>query len=489
MRLALGIAPIVALLVGAPAPAAAKGSNRVAWIGIARGPLSPQRAATLEALILDEIDGYDSFRVVDAGGNALDDRVLAAEASRVAKLIDEGVDHLLNFRHKKATIKLEQAIEVFETRLTPLRDHELLHEALLAKAEALLQGGKNTAALETLKTLAALSPRRVPSRKTHSQKFVSLYDRALAEVGTTSKVEITAEEPACSILVDGKPLGVAPVELPKVAPGRHYVVARWPFASVLRSVQVAPGRELKVELTREGPAEEARVALLRAIEARQGVDAATPLARRLADLSASDHTLVAGIRADEGRTYLMLARHDDEGRAAAVVRAVIPDAVDSDEVSTAVRRIAVALFVDKLGGELELDPAGEVRPVAGLALGLYGRGFGGAVSVAVEPLPEEPVKVVPAPEPEPRADVLEPSEPDPNKATPAERPVPSGERPVGGALGEVPEVEPEGGGAPVTKQWWFWVGVGVALVGAAVGVGVAASAPDPTSTRLEFRWP
>jgi hypothetical protein len=105
----------------------AKTPRRLAWVGLVPGPLQTEQADALEALILDELDGYDSFRLVDAGGHALDDRLLAFEASRVAKLIDEGVSNLLALKHKKAIVRLDQAIEVFETRLTSLRDHELLH--------------------------------------------------------------------------------------------------------------------------------------------------------------------------------------------------------------------------------------------------------------------------------------------------------------------------------------------------------------------------
>ena len=45
-------------------------------------------------------------------------------------------------------------------------------------------------------------------------------------------------------------------------PGRHYIVARWPFFQLLSIVQVAPGREVKVMVVREGPANQAREQML-----------------------------------------------------------------------------------------------------------------------------------------------------------------------------------------------------------------------------------
>src|SRR5437016_4802187 len=84
----------------------------------------------------------------------------------------------------------------------------LLHEALLAKAEALDQSGKSSAALETLKQLASLSPKKVPTKKTHPPKFVALWERAQKELGSVGRIAIDADEPAPILLLDGKHLGV-----------------------------------------------------------------------------------------------------------------------------------------------------------------------------------------------------------------------------------------------------------------------------------------
>lgn len=439
-----------------------KGTQKLAWIGLYRGPLAPARAESLEALLLDELDGYDSFRLVDAGGGALDERLLASEASRAQRLIDEGVDLLLNFKQKKAITKFDQAIEVFETRLTALRDQELLHEALLAKAEALFQNNNKTAATETLKNLAALSPKRVPNKKTHPAKFVALWDRALEELGAAGKIIIEAADPAAVITFDGKVMGNAPVEISDVLPGKHYVVARWPFYLRAESVQVAPGREARASLDRSGPAETARTSLIDGIEKRQGASEAQVHARRIADIAGADESMAGAIREVDGRQVLVVAKHGGDGAIETVVAVPIQEGIDSEAMSAAVRQLGAVLFVDKSTGELEIVAGGEAQPAPGLSATLYGRS--GSAAVAVREPSRDP-EVAPREKDRPLPSVVEPHEDDRSLEPPL-----------------TAKVEED---APITSEWWFWVGVGAAFVGVAVIGGSFILRPDPTSTDVE----
>jgi hypothetical protein len=469
-RVAVALA-LLSLVFGSPLHAYAKErdkqTKKLAWAGIHRGPLAPARAEALEALLLDELDGYESFRLVDAGGGALDDRMLAADAARVEKLIDDGVDLLLNFKDKKAIIKFEQAIEVFESKLTSLRDHEKLREALLAKAEALFQSGNRSAATETLKNLAALSPKRVPNKKTHPAKFVALWDRALEELGAPGRVMIDAEDPACTILFDGKPLGNAPAEVSQVLPGKHYVVARWPFYVRAEAVQVAPGREVRVRLDRGGPAETARSALLETIEKKQGPTDAVTRARRVIDLASADEVLVAAVREDNGMQQLLISKHGSEGEVEAIVLVLIQEGIDSEVMSSAVRQLGAVLFVEKRVGELEIAGNGEARPSQGLTGALFGRSTGSATMVAREPE---------------RTERLEPPDPPPGREEPLPKVVRAEPREELTTV-ETPIEEPD---RSITKEWWFWVGVGAAFVGVAVVGGSFLLRPDPSSTEVEL---
>lgn len=429
--------------------------ERFAWVGLARGPLSPAEARTLERRLLDELDGYESFRLVDARGNALDRRLLAADTAIAARLRDEGVEAFLAFDHKRAVARLDQAIAVFEQRLTGLTDYEILKDALLARAEALYQSGEKGAAKASLQSWIALRPKRRPTTETHPKGFVRLYRRAKRELGPVGRIQLECKAPGCRIQLDGEVLGEAPLLATKVRPGKHYVVARWTDGVERTIVRVAPGRETKVLVARDGPSEEARRALLGVVRMKQGLDEARALCRRLASLARAERTLVASVYEDPAGRYLLLAHHDADGDLTAVIRAPLGAKVDDADTDRAVRQAGAALFVDRREGELDLDPKAGARAARGLAALLY-LGSGSTEALAASPAPE-------APAPPPPTGRLE---------LPPPPPPPAPER-DGGVLG----------------AWWFWTAVGAVVAAGAVTAGVLASRGDATTTRLEIDLP
>jgi hypothetical protein len=345
---------------------AAKGKDppRLAWVGIVRGPMAPARANRLESLLIDELDGHEGVRLVDAGGMPLDERLVSEQTERASKLRDEGVQLLLAQKYEAAAAKLDQAIALFESQLLLLSDYEILDDALLAKAEALSQSGKSTTAKETLQRLAALSPSRVPTKKTHPPAFVELWERAKKDLGPVGRAQIEAEAPACTIALDGKALGASPQDVTKVPPGKHYVVARWPFFTVFGTVEVSPGRDARVVLARGGPAEQARLGMLESIEKKEGIDRAQAFARRIADRAQAEGSIVAVVRSDGEGSWLFVGRHDDAGKLVSVARLRVPDSIDAPELSSAVRKLAAELFSVRATGDEGLGPI------------MYGKGIG-----------------------------------------------------------------------------------------------------------------
>lgn len=447
---------ILALLVAVltvPSVAVAKRSKprRYAWVGLERGPLAPKAARQLETLLVDELNGYDSFRLVDASGHALDRRLLGDDAALVSKLKNEGVDLFLRFEHKKALEKLEKAISIFESRLITLEDYELLHDALLAKAEAQYQGGEHGAAKATLKNLLALGPKIAPNARTHPAKFVRLWDAAKREMGSVGRIEIECADPGCLVQVDGQRLGEAPLVATRILPGQHYVVATWPHGVLKTTVQVAAGREAKVRLERTGPAEEARRALLEVIQRRRGVDAAPEHAARIASLARAWTTLVGAVKKDaDGKVWLFIARHGSGGPMRAVGRVPLDEAIDTERVARNVKRLCAALFVDQRAAEFSVDDGGALTVESGVGEMLY------ASRSSVEA-----VDLSPPPPPPPGGSAF--VAPDP-----------------------VEPVDPDGGG--VLTAWWFWAIVGGAVAGGAIA-GVVLLSPDPATTKFEVRLP
>lgn len=447
----------------APNGSEAAKPHRFAWSGLERGPLAPAKARALEALLVDELDGYDSFRLVDASGFPLDRRLLASEAALVSKLKDEGVDLFLRFKHRSALKKLEQAINIFESRLVTLEDYELLHDTLLAKAEAQYQSGERGAAKATLKNLLALGPSRGPTTKTHPAKFVALWESAKREIGATGRIAVECADPGCLIQVDGQPLGEAPLLATRIRPGKHYVVARWPHGVLVTTVRVAPGKEARVRLSRTGPAEEARRDLLTVVTRRKGSSETTGPAAKVASLARAKSIVVGAVKKERGKPWLYLARHSKKGQVLAVGRVPLLGQIDSANVAKNVKRLCAALFVDDRRGEFTIDSTGASTNEPGLADALYAH-----ASAAPPPPPVGPA---------PPYDGSDPPPPPP----------------PGGDITDIVAPPPETGGGDdgedLLSAWWFWAIVGgVAAAGATTAV-VVLSSGSANTTEFQVRLP
>lgn len=437
---------VVTLLVCAVVGATAHADPaRIAWIGVERGPLPPAEAQELEKLIIDELDGYESFRLVDAAGHALDARLLASDVALVARLKDEGIDLALEFKTPPALKKFDQAIALFESRLMQLFDYELLHDTMLAKAEAQFQSGNNSAAKTTLKQLAPLSPKHPPTAKTHPAALVKIWNEAQDELGQEGTIEVTSE--GCTIQIDGQNLGPAPLLATRIPPGKHYLVARWTHGFSYQPVEVTPGREAKVEVLREGPAEEARVSLLSAIDLRTGLDEAKQAAARSAKLAESEGTLLVAIKGDaDGKRWLLLAHHDANGELVAIVKAPLERTIEDERTATTLKRAATLVFVERKRGEHVLAPDGTASTGDGLTKLLY-QGVG-------------------------QTETPPPPPPPPNEIATNAPPPP-------------PIVEEQS----IIEAWWFWTILGGVIAGAGIGVGIWAGTRAPTTTEFEVILP
>ncbi|MEQ8985344.1 MAG: hypothetical protein RL846_45805 [Deltaproteobacteria bacterium] len=434
-------------------PAAVYGKNkprRYAWVGLERGPLAPKAARQLETLLVDELDGYDRFRLVDASGHALDKRLLADDAALVSKLKNQGVDLFLRFKHKSALKKLDKAISIFESRLVTLEDYELLHDAMLAKAEAQYQSGEHGAAKATLKNLIALGPKLAPTSRTHPAKFVRLWDAAKRETGAVGRIEIECADPGCLIQVDGQRLGEAPLVATRILPGQHYVVATWPHGVLKTTVRVAAGRATQVRLERTGPAEEARRAMLEVVQRRRGAEAAEPFASRVASLARGWTTLVGAVKkGTDDRLWLFIARHGSGGPLKSVGRVPLDPVIDSERVARNVKRLCAGLFVDQRADIFSIDDDGAFTATPAVTEAMYASRSADAVDLDVSPPP----------------------------------PPPPGGSLVTGAVTEPPDDDDA-----LIGQWWFWAIVGAAAVGGVVA-GVVLLSPDPATTKFEVRLP
>jgi len=438
-------------LMGIPtshaAPSKKPKSKRTVWLGVVRGPLAPKAARAIEIRVREALITYPSVHVIDAAGHALEERPLAVGAAAMAKLLDEGIEHLLGLRYDDAIDRLESATSLFEGRLTMLKDHELLHEALLAKAEAQAQSGRKQLAKTTLQRFAALNPTKVPTRDSHKRSFVSLWRDALREIGHSGTLEIRARPAGAYIQVDGVVLGKAPVTTRPMRPGPHYVVARWPSFAVTRTVQLGAGSTVEMTLEQSGPAARERERVRGAIGRRRGTVVAQTAAKKIFQIAHADALFVAGVRRDGDGNALFLARHAPDGSIVGIGRAPL-----TDEPASAVRKLAAAFLVDGRTGDFQLDAAGTIKDASELADALYGRARADA-DIDMEDVPDDVASLPEGDDPAPLS-----------------------------ALTPGAEVT---AAAPITEKWWFWTLIGVVAVGgAATAYALVPRRADSTNIQI-----
>jgi|GEM_PF-2290475 len=355
-RVVVAILLILPMSLGAMTKTA-HADERTVWFTLDRGPLAPSKAEKLEMELVTVLGQQKSTLMVDVSGGALSERALTHHAAGLAKLIDEGISLLLSLKSERAIKKLERAIKLFEARLTPLRNHELLHDAMLAKAEAEMIQKKTQLAKTSLKKLAALKPTQAPTKNTHEPKFVRLWQDAISDLGHRGSIEIETNPGRAYIQVDGRPIGPAPVTTETLHAGRHHLVARWPSTIVTKTVQLSPGQNLYVQLKPSGPAHKIKSDLLsQNMKFVSGPRLQTSF-RRICKIADAKGLLTGKIRKSGSKEYVVISRYRQDGSFQAKVAAEIG----------LMNKVAAVIANPKTKGEFELKADGTQGPIPKLA--------------------------------------------------------------------------------------------------------------------------
>ena len=436
--------------------------------------MAPARAASVEDALLHDLQNAEYVHLFDASGHPLGEAALAADAAAAGRLLDEGVDLLLRQEYEAAVKRLDRLIELFESRLTVLRDHELLHDGMLARAEALSQSAKKHTAKITMQRLAALQPNRKPNRYTHRPRFVALWEEAVSELGATGLIDIRTEPGGAQIFVDGREIGPAPLTTAPLGPGKHYLVVRWPAFVVARAIQLGAGVTMNLDIEPQGPGHRARVALYESIARRRGVAAAAGTIKKLSQIAGVDEVLVAAARSTSGAKYLYLARHDKTGKARTIVRMPVGAKTTSDK---ALDRLIEAALLNE--GDFDIGTDGETAGATELAKALYG-----ARRAEADPAdPDGAVDGSPPPPADSPVDHADASQPPPPSTDPSLAAVDTTQPPALTAAATTANAEDE-----PPSAWWIWTLVAIAAAGAAT-TSYFVLRPGPQSTMFELELP
>lgn len=256
----------------------------------------------------------------------------------------------------------------------------LYGELAFVRTMALQRLGQNAKADRTLALLAAVYPSYVPDPSLVPPKVASRFQQVvgrLNKMGTVS-LNIASRPAGAEAIVDGKVVGITPLDVTDLLPGPHFV-----------SVSLGPDRAKEKVVLRKGAgtarfdigdprAGNAR-ALVSALQRAQSPEAILDAAKEVDTRTFAAVVLPAG-----GDIEVLLGRFDGE-RLAAVSGTPIKD--DLSDLAPAVERLAEA-SLDGVG-EVWLARPGETSPqpedLRGRFLGTNQVGNSGG---EVEPIPE-----------------------------------------------------------------------------------------------------
>lgn len=314
-RRVLPITAAIWLCAAAAAPGAAW-ARRVGFANVARDGAAGQAAiAGLRGPVtqggkLDDLGDGQGRRALEAPVDpaAAPD---AAGVARARKLLASAQEAYAAFEYDTALDRLRQAEAALRT-VAPSPD------AVAALADLnLLAGlvhaarGDDERAVDAFRLVRRLAPDRTAlDPGLYRPQLVALYDRAgAAPEGNPGVVVVSTEPAGATVWVDGRAVGTAPVELPAVPPGEHYLAATLDgHATRVDRVRVEGGRRVEQSfLLARLPAEE-RARAVRASLLRPGVvEGDWPHAAQiLADVASVDVLVLVRQRDDgalEGAVY------------------------------------------------------------------------------------------------------------------------------------------------------------------------------------------
>jgi hypothetical protein len=154
----------------------------------------------------------------------LDDQI-----ARASLLLTEGREAFMMLEAERAIEALTQGTDMMLERIDELEDKSEAVRALALLGSSLNQAGELRKARRVFRTLLFIEPGFRPDESddlTESDvKMVQDIEEKLA-FDPTGSVTVSAEGPGASVYVDGRLVGVTPLQLPAVAPGRHVIAYR-----------------------------------------------------------------------------------------------------------------------------------------------------------------------------------------------------------------------------------------------------------------------
>ncbi|MHB1843279.1 MAG: PEGA domain-containing protein [Deltaproteobacteria bacterium] len=240
-----------------PEPAGDEGGPRLALL-----PLVPilkgapeQTAAELGTELSREVVKGGRFTVVPlaaaampngAGGDAESAPTFHGEGDRsVARgqgLLSRAARAMRRLRFDEAAREFTEALDALAGSFDRLETLDVLRDAELQLAIAELRLGRQGEATKALEDVVRLDPERELARGAYPAVFVRQYAQLRARLLGQPKgtLRVGSTPPGAAVILDGRSVGVTPLELDVVA-GRHFVFVRSPGGQIAYRVEVPAG--------------------------------------------------------------------------------------------------------------------------------------------------------------------------------------------------------------------------------------------------------
>lgn len=299
-------------------------------IGVVAMSRSSERdAVALEAVVQSwairsaKIDFYD----VSDQARAKDLEAREKKASEAEEAYKRGLAEYDGMSYESSLAAIERAIELYEqTDLT--RHLDGLLKSYSIRALALFYAGQVSQAKNQLTDLYTLQPTFAFEGGRLTPDIEGLVDEARSSVeqAPPTTLEVQAQPGFSKVFVDGRYLGVTPLEAKKLTPGNHFVTVLGTGKAFAQERHIAaPGQIARFKLN---PAEGGRALLGRLEAIKTGVRAkkVSEPGVGLAKLAGADQALLIGVAATETSTLRVYAyRIAKDGHIQAAAETVIPN--------------------------------------------------------------------------------------------------------------------------------------------------------------------
>jgi tetratricopeptide (TPR) repeat protein len=150
--------------------------------------------------------------------------------------------------------QFEQALEIYEDNIAHVSDITLISDCLLYVGAAQLLQGASRTARSTIQQMLVIDPARRPDPDLFPPSVTEAFEAEAGRVDRLreGRLDVTSDPPGADVYVDGIYQGPAPVELPGLKTGRHYVRVRAQgYVEAGQVVDIGFRRPTSVELSLE----------------------------------------------------------------------------------------------------------------------------------------------------------------------------------------------------------------------------------------------